>query len=194
MSGHSRAYQVASVPCAVLNFACLSEGLLSVAPIGSNNDFVEGAGHQGAGEFALFSRRINSFNASYSGIMFGSLALFSLLVAATFAAFGAWLILPFAGLEAVALYLAFDWVVRHADDMEQLVIRGDAVALEVREQSQTQRYEFNRVWAKLVEDRNKGELRLVLRSHGREVEVGRYLNGSGRRTLARELKARLQAR
>lgn len=159
----------------------------------SDNYYFEGAGNQGAGEFALFTRRINSLNRRDCGIVFGSLAGFSLMIAVVFAALGAWLILPFAGLEAMALYLAFSWIVRHADDSESLVIRGDAVVLEVREEARMRRFEFNRIWARLVVDQRARSVRLALRSHGKEVEIGRYLDGSGRRMLARELKSRLQA-
>jgi uncharacterized membrane protein len=115
------------------------------------------------------------------------------MVAVVFSALGAWLILPFAGLEAMALYLAFNWVARHAQDSESLVIRGDAVILAVREAAQTRHYEFNRAWARVVVDRRARDVRLALRSHGNEVEVGRYLDGGGRQRLARELKARLPA-
>ena len=147
----------------------------------------------------LVTRRINSPRLSRRdcGIVFGSLAVFSLIVAVVFAALGAWLILPFAGLEAMALYLAFDWGVRHSDDSEALVIRGDAVMLAVRENASTQHYEFNRVWAKLVVEQRARivnsvhSVRLALRSHGKEVEVGRYLDDGRRQRLARELKARL---
>jgi len=159
----------------------------------SDNYYFEGAGNQGAGEFTLITRRINSLNTRHCGIVFGSLAVFSLLVAVVFSVLGAWLILPFAGVEAAALYLAFSWVVRHADDSESLVIRGDAVVLEVREDTRTRHFEFNRVWAKLVVDQRAQSVHLALRSHGREVEIGRYLDGGGRRMLARELKARLRA-
>jgi uncharacterized membrane protein len=152
-------------------------------------DCLEDTGSRGG------TRRINSFNARGCGIVFGSLAGFSLLVAVVFSALGAWLILPFAGIEAMALYLAFNWVRRHAQDSESLVIRGDAVALAVHEVAQTRHYEFNRVWARLVVEQDKqGQgVRLVLRSHGNEVEVGRYLDSGGRQRLARELKARLRA-
>ncbi|HTE14564.1 MAG TPA: DUF2244 domain-containing protein [Burkholderiales bacterium] len=160
----------------------------------SDNDYFEGAGSQGTGEFSLCTRRINSLSRRDCGIVFGSLAAFSLMVAVVFAALGAWLILPFAGLEAMALYLAFSWVMRHAQDTEQLVIRGDVVMLAVREAAQTQRYEFNRVWARLVVDQRARNMRLALRSHGREIEVGRYLDGGGRQRLAQELKSRLNVR
>jgi uncharacterized membrane protein len=150
---------------------------------------------QQAKDFSLFTRRINSFSARGCGIVFGSLAGFSIVVAVVFSALGAWLILPFAGIEAIGLYLAYAWVKRHAQDSESLVIRGDAVALAVQEASQTRHYEFNRVWARLVvEQDNPGQgVRLALRSHGNDVEVGRYLDSSGRQRLARELKARLRA-
>jgi uncharacterized membrane protein len=157
----------------------------------SHNEYFEGAGNQEVGEFTLFTRRLNSFSLRGSGIVFASLAAFSLIVAVVFAALGAWLILPFAGLEAMALYLAFSWAARHSDDSESLVIRGDMVALAVREQAQTRCYEFNRVWARLVVDRRARDVRLALRSHGNEVEVGRYLDSDGRQMLARELRSRL---
>lgn len=125
---------------------------------------------------------------------FALLAGVTLLIALVFAALGAWLILPFAGLEAVVLIVVFDWFARHANDSECLEIRGNAVKLAVREQSHTQHYEWNRAWARLVVDARPSSVRLALRSHGREIEVGRYLDESGKQQLARELKLRLGAR
>lgn len=167
-----------------------------------DNDYFAGAGTKsaevtgsanGVKEFTLCTRRINSFHARGCAAVFASLALISLVIAVVFAALGAWLILPFAGLEACALYLVYDWITRHVDDAERLEIRGNAVMLAVTEQTRTQHYEFNRAWAQLVVDRRNRDLRLALRSHGRQVEVGRYLDDGGRQRLARELKARLYA-
>ena len=146
------------------------------------------AGAPVAGEFTLHTHRMNSLNTdSLSGrrgamvcaVVFGSLALISLMIAVVFAALGAWLILPFAGVEAFALYLTFSWIMRHSQDSEMLVIRGNAVALAVREASHTRHYEFNRAWARVVVERRGWHTRLALRSHGREVEVGRHLDGAG---------------
>lgn len=160
----------------------------------SDNHSIEGAEVKGAGEFTLFTRRISSCSVRDCGIVFASLALVSLVIAVVFAALGAWLILPFAGLEVIALYLAFDWIARHADDSESLEIRGNAVLLAVRERAQMRCYEFNRAWAHVVVDAHASSVRLALRSHGREVEIGRYLDGDGKRRLARELKSRLNVR
>lgn len=151
----------------------------------------EGAGNRGVGEFSLHTRRIGSFDARTCAVVFTSLAVITLTIAVVFAALGAWLILPFAGLEAVALILAYDWIARHADDSESLEIRGNAVVLAIREQSHTRHYELNRAWARLVVNARASSVRLALRSHGREIEVGRYLDDGGRQRLARELKSRL---
>lgn len=178
---------------------------------GCNSTLFEGANGQ-LGEFALHTRRMNSLmgvsgNPGNSGncsesagthecvmvaIVFSSLAVISLMIAGAFAMLGAWLILPFAGLEAVALYLTYGWITRHARDSELLTISGNAVALVVCEGQQTQRHEFNRAWARLVVEQRGWHTRLALRSQGREVEVGRYLDGDGRQRLARELRARLR--
>ena len=155
---------------------------------------MEDASIQGAADFALFTRRIHAPSVFEFGLAMGILAGFSLVVAVVFSALGAWLILPFAGLEAMALYCAFCWVKRHAQDSELLVIRGNTVLLEVREAAQTRRYEFNCAWVRLVVEQRAREAWLVLRSQGRDVQVGRYLTDSGRQQLARELKLRLTAR
>jgi len=160
-----------------------------------NNYYFDGAGSAGGPDtqgFTLCSRRINSFSARDCRVVFTSLAVISLGVAVAFAALGAWLILPFAGAEALALYGAYRWIVRHADDAEWLCISGNAVVLAVKENAQTRQYEFNCAWARLVVNRRHGNVRLALRSHGREVEVGRYLDSDARQKLARDLKARLK--
>lgn len=147
-----------------------------------------------AGEFALLARRHNSLDSVTCWIVFGSLACVSLVIAVVFAMLGAWLILPFAGLEIAALALVMRWLKAHAGDFERVTVCGDVVALDVCEKSRVQHVEFNRVWARLVVREQSRSMRLALCSHGREVEVGRYLDDGGRKALARELKSRLAGR
>ncbi len=103
--------------------------------------------------------------------------------------FGAWPVLPFAGLEMLALGIAWHQVIRHADDFERLAVEGPRVVLDVSEAHRTRRVEFQRCWARLVVKETVPRFRIALRSHGREVEVGRYLDESGRRALARQLRS-----
>jgi uncharacterized membrane protein len=51
-------------------------------------------------------------------------------------------------------------------------------------------HKFNRYWAQVVVSRDGS--RLALRSHGREIEIGRNMSDGQRRELARELKRQLR--
>ena len=105
---------------------------------------------------------------------------------------GAWLILPFAGLEMLVLYLAFRYVDRHAADYERITIDGDRVEVESFEGGRRRRHEFNRRWAQVVVG-GDGE-RVALRSHGRELEIGRFVGAERRLEIARELGQRMRGR
>ena len=110
-------------------------------------------------------------------------------IATAFAVLGAWPILPFAGLEMLVLYLAFRCVDRHAADYERIAIDGDRVEVESFEAGRHRHHEFNRRWARLVVVGN-GE-RVALRSHGRELEIGRFVGAERRLEIARELGRRM---
>lgn len=143
--------------------------------------------HDGAG-FTYFRRHCSSLDWPLMRLVFGSLALFSMLIAAAFAAAGAWLIIPFAGIEIAALGAAAWFTLRKSGDFEWLAFDGDRILVEVRERGRSRQYEFNRCWARLVTDRGGA---VALRSHGREIAIGRFCGEEGRQELARELRSRL---
>src|SRR5687768_8795155 len=128
----------------------------------------------GAAHFAVMARRNNSLSSSGRLLIFGFFVLVSVGIAVAFGLiFGAWPILPFAGLEMVVLYLAFRYIDRHAGDYERVAIMGDRLQIEVMDGGHLSRFDCNRYWAGVVGD---GRSRLALRSHGREFEIGRHLN------------------
>jgi len=155
-------------------------------------NFVAGGGIANcATEFVYFARRNNSLSSNGRRFIFGFILTVCLGIAVAFSlVFGAWPIMPFAGLEMMVLYLAFRYVDRHAEDYERITIRGDSVAVEVREGSRVTRQELNRCWAQVVCE-GKGA-RLALRTHGREVEVGRHVRDEQRAGMARELVRELR--
>jgi uncharacterized membrane protein len=155
-------------------------------------NFVAGGGIAGcATEFVYIARRNNSLSSTGRRFAFGFILTVSLGIAAAFSlVFGAWPILPFAGIEMAVLYLAFRYIDRHAGDYERITIRGDSVEVEVREGRRVTRQEFKRCWAQIVcED---GGARLALRSHGREIELGRHVNDEQRAEMALELGRELK--
>ncbi len=57
--------------------------------------------------------------------MFASLAAVAIGIGIGFAAVGAWLVLPFAGVEALALGIAFVATARRAGDYQQAYYEGN---------------------------------------------------------------------
>ena len=121
------------------------------------------------------------------------IASVSLLIAIGFGLLGAWLVLPFAGLEVLALAYAFYYINCHASDYESITINGDSLAVEKRDYKNTSQVVFNRYWARvLLRELPSGDQSLLLRSHGKEVEFGRhFLNNEQRLALAQQLKTRV---
>jgi uncharacterized membrane protein len=141
-------------------------------------------------EFIYTARRNNSLSSSGRQLVFGFILTVSLGIAAAFSiAFGAWPILPFAGIEMAVLYVAFRYVDRHAGDYERITIQGDSVAVEVREGTQVSHFQLQRCWAQVVCEPEGA--RLALRSHGRQIELGRHLCEERRREMARDLSRQL---
>lgn len=144
-----------------------------------------------AAQFALTARRNNSLSSSGRLLVFGFVFFVSVGIGLAFTlVFGAWLILPFAGIEMLALYLAFRIIDRHAGDYERVAIEGDRLQVEVADGGRVSRFGFNRIWAQVV-CADDGS-RLALRSHGREIEIGRHLNEEQRLAVASRLKRELR--
>ncbi len=112
-------------------------------------------------------------------------------IAVGFALLGAWLVLPFVGLEIFALGYAFYHVNSHDSDYESISIDGDSLVIERCNRQQLTKYVLSPYWAKVVRhELPNGELHLGLLSHGKEIEVGRYLTRKQRESLAEQLQKR----
>lgn len=146
-------------------------------------------------EFVL--RRNCSLSPGALMLVFGSVAALSFAFGAMFAALGAWMILPFAGIELLALGAAFVIHGMHATDCERVRVAGDVVTVEVVEGRSSRVHEFQIRSVRLLaggetEKRSAGGVSLKLVSRGREVEVGRHLDQQRRAGFERNLRAALQ--
>lgn len=118
-----------------------------------------------------------------------AIAAFTLLVAAGFGLAGAWLVFPFAGLELMALGYAFYFIGRHAEDYESIRIVDDKLMISHRSLNSVREVVFQRYWAQIVvREMQNGDQRVWVRSHGKEVEVGRYMDAQQRLDLAVQLR------
>ncbi|MEO8626732.1 MAG: DUF2244 domain-containing protein [Betaproteobacteria bacterium] len=157
---------------------------------------MQGTQISGSGEFFLVARPNNSLTAEGRALVLGSLLFLSLVIALAFTWYGAWLVLPFTGVEMAVLGLAFVYIQRHAADYESIAIDGDRVLIERWETGTKRRYEFNRHWAQVVVHRERaaGPTILILRSHGREIEFGQHLTEPQKRAVAQTLRQQFSNR
>lgn len=145
-------------------------------------------------DYEVTARPNSSLTARETGMVVAGIGLVSLIVALGFSMAGAWLVFPFAGLELLLVAGAFYYITCHAGDYESITIQGDHLAVEKRSHKNTSRIMFHRYWAQVeLVAISGGEQRLRLRSHGKEVEFGRFMNHEQQQALAQQLKRRTGA-
>lgn len=122
------------------------------------------------------------------------LAATTLAVAAGATALGAWPVMPFAGLEAAALVVAFRVLRRHDADYERLEVGEHEVRLEWNDAGRVARFVAHRPWARVLMACRGDRCSLRLAYAGRTVPIGRMLSDEGRMRLAEDLRGRLPFR
>ena len=146
-------------------------------------------------EFRAVSRRNDSLGSRARWTLFAALCAVSLGMALTFAAFGAWLVLPYSVMEMGLLCWAFSWIERHSDDWEQVTVQGDRVIVERNCGGLRTQCELNRFWTRLeveADSRNRVScLRLCYR--GESLRFGEELTAQERTVIARDLRRVLAA-
>ncbi len=123
--------------------------------------------------------------------MFVAISLVTLTIAVAFAAFGAWMILPFTGLELLLVGVSLYLLMRQVGDYEQLDVRDGRLLVTKRVGKTDERHEFQAHWAKVILRKRialAGSTQLLIRSHGREIELATGLNDEAKGTLANDLR------
>ncbi len=123
-------------------------------------------------------------------VIFLMLSAVCLGVATAFALAGFWPILPFAGLEVLALGTALYVSARRGDYREIIRVGPERIRIEKGRRQPEQIWEFSRAWSTVELQRSPLRLhpaRLVIRSGGDRVECGAFLTDEERESLAMEL-------
>jgi uncharacterized membrane protein len=143
---------------------------------------------EGNAGFSLTLKRNCSISpAGFAGV-FAALACVVVAIGAGFAVVGAWLVLPFAGLEVLLLGTAYVIHARRAADYERIELDSGRLTVEVGEAQKTSRYEIDarRARVRLEEER------VVLLGAREQLELGRHLDAGTRAVFAAELQKRLR--
>ena len=124
----------------------------------------------------------------------GLVCLGTLGVAGVATLLGFWPVLPFAGAEMLLLAWALRSNMQRRFERETIQISDTEVIIEnhgLRGLANPRRIVFPRHWARVKIRRPKSPLhrcQLIVESHGRVREVGKFLTEEERRTLAAELR------
>lgn len=119
------------------------------------------------------------------------LVLASSTIASIVALNGAWLVLPFAGIELLAVGVAFVIYARHAVDYEYIRLSPNRLLIRRASAERVTQFEFNPRWVR-VEPRATPREFVTLVSGGVSVKVGHHLALDRRAEFARELRAWLR--
>ena len=121
-------------------------------------------------------KRNCSLTPRQAGWFYFSIVCFSTAIAVFFAVWlGAWLVLPFAGLELLGLGIALLAYARNAADYERVSVTDGMLVVETASASRITREVFNPRWVR-VELGESFRAPVVLRSDKRSVQVGLYLD------------------
>ena len=115
----------------------------------------------------------------------------ALAIGVLFTLNGMWLVLPFSGLEMLALGACLYHVSRKAYRQEVITLDQRRTRIEKGVQRVIESWEFETPWMRLIDEScgaSGRQRRLALGSHGKYVEVGDFLDNSEKDRLAFKLK------
>ena len=123
------------------------------------------------------------------------MAVISFGIAGMFAFQGLWLILPFAGLEILVLTVALYTCSLRCRDQEVVTVEENLVIVEKGRQKPLEAWKFERAWINLELVKSPFQShpsKLIIRSKGKETEIGKCLTNDERRSLSDSLAKALQ--
>jgi uncharacterized membrane protein len=118
---------------------------------------------------------------------YASLCLLSLAIAGLFWLRGATLVMPFAGVELLAVGCALLVYARHAADSETIRLRPGLLTVRRVHGPHLEQVEFAPAWVRVEPESGDSSL-IELSGQGRRIAVGRFVRPELRRQLADELR------
>jgi uncharacterized membrane protein len=124
-------------------------------------------------------------------LIVGYLAFILFIVSSYFAMLGLWLVFPFAGMEVVLLITCIYLRLRANLTIEVLTIDEDTVLIERGRHHPEKSWKYQRFFTKVFVKNPvvKGHpKKIFIRSHGKDLEVGSFLNNSDKEILIKDLQ------
>jgi len=153
---------------------------------------VETSTDTNTGLSTIVLRPNNSASWQFNVVIVSSLAFIAFCIATFFALQGLWLIFPFAGLEISALLICLYLRLRANIRIEVITFDDSTVIIERGCYHAEKSWKYHRLWTKILVKRpgTRGrQKQIFIRSHGKELELGSFLNKQDKDILIQNLKS-----
>jgi uncharacterized membrane protein len=152
---------------------------------------VETSFNEDTGSSRIVLRPNNSSSWKFNLQVVASLAVIAFLISAYFALQGLWLVFLFAGLEIGFLTYCLYLRLRANINTEVITFDESSVTIERGCYHAEKSWKYHRMWAKIFvkkPTRYGRPKQVFIRSHGKELELGAFLNSSDKDLLIKDLK------
>lgn len=147
--------------------------------------------NENTGLSTIVLRPNNSSSWHFNMVIVSSLAFIAFCISTFFALQGLWLIFPFAGLEVSFLFICLYLRLRANIKTEVITFDETSVTVERGSYHVDKTWKYHRIWAKIHVKkplRYGHQKQIFIRSHGKELELGSFLNKSDKDILIKDLK------
>ena len=134
----------------------------------------------------------NSSSWQFNMVIVSSLAFIAFCISTFFALQGIWLVFIFAGLEVSALLICLYLRLRANIRIEVITFDEDTVIIERGRYHAEKSWKYHRLWTKILVKRPGTygrQKQIFIRSHGKELELGSFLNKQDKDILVQNLKS-----
>lgn len=115
----------------------------------------------------------------------------ALCIGISFSLLGMWMVLPFTGLEVIALVAVVYYVAHKCHRIEVISVADGCVRVEQGYTRPQSSWSSELFWTRLIvlpQDRPWHSLRIYLRGRDSQVEIGTFLNDDDKRILIKQLR------
>jgi len=140
----------------------------------------------------LFPPRSLSRRAARNIVLF--LAALTTTIGFIFWSVGAWPVIGFLGLDVILLSLAFYFSFRSARQEERIELaHGNLRVTRISVRGEREEFDFQPYWLRVVLERGEDDqAALFLRTHGKSLEIARFLGADEKENLANKLETVLR--
>lgn len=134
----------------------------------------------------------NSSSWQFNMVIVSSLAFIAFCISTFFALQGIWLVFPFAGLEVSALLICLYLRLRANTRIEVITFDESTVIIERGCYHAEKSWKYHRLWTKILVKQpgtHGRQKQIFIRSHGKELELGSFLNKQDKDILVQNLKS-----